>query len=55
MDGVPFRAMRGFGHVLGVTCSNMAASSSISCRFVPRARFSTMMLVGAYWTSPRAR
>ena len=23
--------------------------------FVPIARFSTMMLAGAYWTSPRAR
>ena len=38
------QAMRSFGHALGVTCSNMAASSSISCRFGPRARFCTTLL-----------
>jgi 4-aminobutyrate aminotransferase-like enzyme len=31
--------MRSFGHALGVTCLNTAASSSTSCRFGPRARF----------------
>ena len=31
--------MRSFGHTLGVTCSNTAASSSILCRFGPRGAF----------------